>query len=128
MRSIINVLVIFLCVAANVFGQNAASVWTPEMQIKVKAIGAPRVSPDATRVAYTVVNEVMAADKSEYVTQIWLASTDGKENVQLTFAEKSSTNPKWSPDGKWLAFTSTRKDNKNNLYLLRIAGGEAEML
>lgn len=128
MRSIRNIFVTVLFLAFNMAGQNPGNVWTPEMQVKVKAIGAPRVSPDAARVAYTVVNEVMAADKSEYVTQIWLASTDGKDNVQLTFGDKSSTNPKWSPDGKWIAFTSTRKDNKNNLYLLRVAGGEAEML
>lgn len=96
------------------------------MQIKVKALGSPRVSPDGSRVVYTVAGEVMSADKSEFVTQIWLATSDGKENSQITFAEKSSTNPKWSPDGKSLAFTSTRKDNKNNLYVLRLIGGEAE--
>ena len=106
----------------------AQTTWTPEMQIKVKGIGSPRVSPDATRVVYTVSNEMMTADKSEYVTQIWLATADGKQNDQLTFGEKSSTNPKWSPDGKWIAFTSTRKDNKNNLYLLRVSGGEADAL
>ena len=109
-------------------GQTSTAVWSPEMQLKVKAIGTPRVSPDAARVVYTVANEVMTADKSEYVTQIWLATTDGKENMQLTYADKSSTNPKWSPDGKWIAFTSTRKDNKSNLYILRVSGGEAEML
>jgi dipeptidyl aminopeptidase/acylaminoacyl peptidase len=105
-----------------------ANVWAPEMQVKVKAISSPRVSPDTARVVYTISNEVMTADKSEYVTQIWLATTDGKDNTQLTFADKSSTNPKWSPDGKWIAFTSTRKENKSNLYVLRISGGEAEML
>ena len=105
-----------------------AQSWSPEMQVKVKALANVQVSPDAAKVAYTVSNEVMTADKSEFVTQIWLASTDGREAHQLTFADKSSTNPKWSPDGKWLAFTSTRKDNKSNLYLLRIEGGEAEAL
>ncbi|HYN82926.1 MAG TPA: S9 family peptidase [Gemmatimonadaceae bacterium] len=94
----------------------------------MKTIANPRVSPDGGRVVYTINDAVMTADKSEYVTQIWLASTDGRENFQITFAEKSSTNPKWSPDGQLIAFTSSRKDNKNNLYVLRVAGGEAEQL
>ncbi len=106
----------------------AQSAWTPEMQVKTRAIGTPRVSPDGKRVAYTVNEAVMAADKSEFVTQIWVATTDGKENYQITFGEKSSTNPKWSPDGSLLSFTSNRKDNRNNLYYLRLAGGEAEAI
>ena len=122
------VLSIFLLMVSVGSGQSISSGWTPEMQLKVKALGTPRVSPDGSKVVYTVVSEVMTADKSEYLTQIWLGSTDGKENAQLTFADKSSTNPKWSPDGKWIAFTSTRKDNKSNLYVLRVGGGEAEML
>src|SRR3712207_6237196 len=102
--------------------------WTPELQIKVRAVGAPRVSPDGRRVVYTVSDAVTTADRSEYVSQVWMASADGKDNVRLTYADKSSSNPKWSPDGNWIAFTSNRKDNKNNLYLLRVSGGEAEML
>ncbi len=109
-------------------GINAQEAWTPEMQTKVKTFGAPRVSPDGKRVAYTVIHETMSADKSEYVTQIYLASTDGKDSFQVTYGEKSSTNPKWSPDGMSLAFTSNRKDNRNQLYLLRLNGGEAEPL
>lgn len=118
----------FFVVAFLAFSVQAQNAWTPEMQLKVKALGAPRVSPDGKRVVYTIVNEVMTPDKSEFVTQIWMASADGKENVQITFGDKSSTNPKWSPDGNWIAFTSNRKDNKNNLYLLRLSGGEAEPL
>ena len=98
------------------------------MQVRTKAIGTPRVSPDTNRVVYTVSDAVLTTDKSEFVSQLWLASIDGKESYQLTFAEKPSTNPKWSPDGKWIAFTSTRKDNKSNLYVLRASGGEAEMI
>jgi dipeptidyl aminopeptidase/acylaminoacyl peptidase len=105
------------------FGQAA---WTPEMQLKTRAVGSTRVSPDGKRVVYTVNEAVMTADRSEFVTQIWLATSDGKENYQLTFGDKSSTNPKWSPDGNSIAFTSNRKDNKNNLYILRLMGGEAE--
>lgn len=107
---------------------SSPAAWTPELQIRTRTVGSARVSPDGKRVAYTVVDAVMAADKSEMVTQIWLATADGRENSQITFNEKSSTNPKWSPDGSAIAFTSNRKDNKNNLYLLRLSGGEAEPL
>ena len=105
-----------------------AQTWDPEMHLKLKAVGTPRVSPDGKRVVYTVNEAVMTADKSEFVTQIWLANIATKQNTQLTFGEKSSTNPKWSPDGNWLAFTSNRKDNRNQLYLLSMNGGEAEPL
>jgi len=106
----------------------AQASWTPETQVKTRAVGTPRISPDKTRVVYTINEAVMAADKSEFVTQIWMASTDGKQNFQITFGEKSSTNPKWSPDGSMIAFTSNRKDNRNQIYVLRVAGGEAEQI
>jgi dipeptidyl aminopeptidase/acylaminoacyl peptidase len=105
-----------------------AQTWDPEMHLKFKAVGTPKVSPDGKRIVYTVNEAVMTADKSEFVTQIWMGDIAAKQNVQLTFGEKSSTNPKWSPDGNWIAFTSNRKDNKNNLYVLNLNGGEAEPL
>jgi len=105
----------------------AQSAWTPEMEMKVKTVAAVRVSPDGKKVAYTVSGPVMTPDKSEFVTQIWLANTDGSEAVQLTYAEKSSDNPRWSPDGKMLAFASGRS-GKTNLYVLRLIGGESEQL
>ena len=111
-----------------VTAQTSVAVWEPEMQLKVRAVGTPRVSPDGKRMVYTVSEAVTTPEKSEFVSQIWLATIAAKENVQITFGDKSSTNPKWSPDGNWIAFTSNRKDNKNNLYLLSLNGGEAEPL
>jgi dipeptidyl aminopeptidase/acylaminoacyl peptidase len=129
MRFLVTITIAFFLFASPVPAQtDAPAAWTPELQMRVKTLGAPSVSPDGKRVLYTVVDAVSAPDKSEFVTQIWLATTDGKENYQITFGDKSSTNPKWSPDGNWIAFTSNRKDNKNNLYLLRLQGGEAEPL
>jgi dipeptidyl aminopeptidase/acylaminoacyl peptidase len=115
-------LVVLFIVSAN------AQTWDPELQLKLKAVGSPRVSPDGKKLVYTVNEAVMTADKSEFVTQIWVADLTTKQNIQLTFGDKSSSNPKWSPDGNWIAFTSNRKDNRNNLYVLSTSGGEAEPL
>ncbi|HEX5702200.1 MAG TPA: S9 family peptidase [Pyrinomonadaceae bacterium] len=128
MKSLAKTCATLLFIAITITAQNAPTTWTPELQVKTRGVGTPRVSPDGRRVVYTINDAVMTADKSEFVTQIWLASTDGKENFQLTFNDKSSTNPKWSPDGNWIAFTSNRKDNKNNLYVLPLRGGEAEQI
>jgi len=126
LRSVARVLLPVLLFALPVISP-AQGGWTPEQEMKVKAIAAVRVSPDGKKVAYTVSSALMIPDKSEFVTQIWVANSDGGAGVQLTYAEKSSANPRWSPDGSRLAFTSSRS-GKNNLYVLRLVGGEAEQL
>ncbi len=122
-RNLMVILVLFLLSLVC----NAQSGWTPELEMKVNAIGSVRVSPDGKKVVYTVNSSVMTPDKSEFVTQIWVGNIDGSEQMQLTYAEKSSDNPQWSPDGRMLAFTSSRS-GKSNLYVLRLVGGEAEQL
>jgi len=101
--------------------------WTVDEMMKVKSVGSTRLSPDGKRVAYTVTAAVMDGDKSEMLTHVWFANADGSDNFQLTQGEKSCSNPQWSPDGRWLAFTSSRS-GKGNLWLIRTSGGEAEQL
>lgn len=110
-----------------VYNSTAQTNWSPEQCLKIKNISSARISPDAGKVLYTVREAVMTDDRSEYVNQVWLCNADGSNAVQLTKGDKNSSNPKWSPDGKWIAFTSSR-DGKNNLYVLPVAGGEAEKI
>jgi dipeptidyl aminopeptidase/acylaminoacyl peptidase len=107
--------------------EKEAAVWTPEFTFKLKTVDQVRVSPDGKRVVYCVTEPVMTEEKSEYLTQIHLAQADGSGGFQLTFGEKSSGNPQWSPDGRYIAFTS-RRTEKSNLFVLRAEGGEAEPL
>lgn len=107
--------------------ETPASGWTPELMLKVRRVAHVRPSPDAKRVVYSVAEAVMTEDRSEFVSQIWISNSDGSNATQMTFAAKSSTNPMWSPDGKWIAFTSERS-GKSNLFRLRVAGGDAEQL
>ena len=117
---------IFIFYTSCVFAQTKLN-WTPEQCMKLKNISAVIPSPDGTKVLYTVREAIMTDDRSEYINNIWVCNSDGSNHIQLTKGDKNSANPKWSPDGKWIAFTSSR-DGKNNLYLLSTMGGEAEKI
>jgi dipeptidyl aminopeptidase/acylaminoacyl peptidase len=103
---------------------DAPQQWTPELMIQVRRIGSVQVSPDGQRVAFTVREAVLLGDKSEYVTHIHLNAANGGESKQLTRGEKSCDDPRWSPDGRWIAFLSNRI-GKKNLWLIDPDGGEA---
>jgi len=101
--------------------------WSPEQVLKIKNVSSAQVSPDGTKVVYTIREAMMTDDRSEYVNQIWISAIDGSNAKQLTTGDKNNSNPKWSPDNKLIAFTSSR-DGKNNVYTLPIDGGEAEKI
>ena len=88
----------------------------------------PQISPDGQWIAYVVSTVDVKADRSN--AHIWLSSYDGKTDRQLTYsAESSEGSPRWSPDGKFLAFTSGRPAGQgtrgNQIWLLSMGGGEA---
>src|SRR5271166_3996098 len=86
----------------------------------------PQISPDGQFIAYTLSSTSLKDDKSE--NRIYMLPTSGGEAIVLTSEGNSSEHPRWSPDGKFLAFLSERNEGKTQVYLLNRFGGEAQKL
>ncbi len=95
---------------------------------KIKLVSDPQISPDGKTIAFVLTTPDLESDKSH--THIWLVPADGALPAhQFTFGAGKDRAPRWSPDGKWLAFLSDREqDQGDQLYLMALAGGEARRL
>ena len=90
----------------------------------LKSIGSPEVSPDGKWVAYTLQSRDMEKDKRS--SQIWVVSTAGGDPVPMTSPEYSASNPKWSPDNRFLSFQASKGEKaKTQVWSLNRIGGEA---
>jgi len=86
----------------------------------------PQMSPEGQWVAYTMGMLNREEDKNE--ERIWMVPATGGDAIPLTAEEVSSSHPRWSPDGKYLAFLSARNEGKAQVWLLNRKGGEAQKL
>jgi dipeptidyl aminopeptidase/acylaminoacyl peptidase len=99
----------------------APKALTPETAIKRWSIGDVQLSPDGSRLALVVSEPAQAAGQRR---NIWLYDFRDKTLKQFTASPKADTRPRWSPDGRTLAFLSNR-DGETQVYLIPIDGGEA---
>lgn len=90
----------------------------------LKGVSNPEISPDGGWVAYTVSTDDVVEDRQ--VSDLWMTSWDGQTTIRLTSTPKASEHaPRWSPDGRFLAFLSSRGDSADadQLWLLSRRGG-----
>src|SRR6266568_283816 len=92
--------------------------------IKMRRVAEPQISPDGKWVAYTVARPDMDANRN--ATNLWMVSTTSGAPQQLTQSGHDSS-PVWSPNGKTIAFLSSRSGD-SQVYLLSLEGGEAQKL
>jgi dipeptidyl aminopeptidase/acylaminoacyl peptidase len=109
------------------FGQQTGQLLiTVDDYFQVREVADPQITGDGQWVAYTVTTHSLRGDKNE--TRIWMVPAAGGEAIPLTAEGVSSWHPRWSPDGRYLAFLSDRKDDKDQVWVLDRRGGEAQRL
>ena len=95
--------------------------------LRINGVSNPRISPDGSRVVYTVSEIKMEKDKEwKQVTQLWVVPTGDGHARQFTRGDKSASQPEWSPDGSMIAFLCDReKDGERQVWMMLADGGEA---
>ncbi|MCD6335028.1 MAG: S9 family peptidase [Candidatus Latescibacteria bacterium] len=101
---------------------------TPEEVVAIKGVSDPRLSPDGKRVVFVVSEPVMEEEESRVKQNLWMVPTERGKSRRFTHAPKKDTAPRWSPDGKIVAFLSDREGDKAQVWLIPLDGGEAEQL
>ena len=98
--------------------------FTVEDMVAMERVGHPVLSPDATRVVYTV--RTTNLDKNRGNTQLWMIDLRAPNAAprQLTRGDASAGDPQWSPNGDAIYFLSSRSGS-SQVWQLPLNGGEA---
>jgi len=117
------VLLVALCLGAAAPAQKRAITF--EDLAAMSRVAEAQISPDGKWVAYSVGTPDLEANRIP--RNLWLAATDGSEAPRQLTRSGRDSHPRWSPDGKRIAFVSTR-DGAPQIYLISVEGGEATKL
>ena len=112
---------------AAVAGANAVAAprgFTVEDLVAMERVGAPVLSPDASRILYTVRTTDLAKNRGHF--EVWMVDLKAAQSTprMITKDDASSTDPEWAPAGDAVYFLSARSGS-NQVWRQPIAGGEA---
>src|SRR5215813_1008810 len=139
-KTVVSLCCLLTCFALNASVGQAQSLRgvTPEDYFAFEFISDPNISPDGKLVAYVVTKIDRAQNRRN--SSIWMVATDGSRGPwRFTTSPQNSNSPRWSPDGKSIAFISSRAEStapassaadqpRNQVWLLSMAGGEAKRI
>lgn len=100
----------------------SAEPFSADHLVRLDRVGAPSLSPDASRVVYAVRTTDMEANKGRY--DLWWTRVSDGQTHRLTSHEANDTDPAWSPDGKFIYFLSSRSGS-SQVWRIALDGGEA---
>src|SRR6185437_2620118 len=119
----------FLSIGMMLYAQTPAKrPLRPADIYRLPVVSDPQVSPDGKWVSYTLMT--IDSPKDSRNADIWMVSTDGSEDIQLTSSPDGESRARWSPDGKWISFLSSRGDEVKGaqVWLMDRRGGEGKRL
>ena len=127
-RRLSSVSILVFAATAALVAQPAKRRFNLDDLARINDVRDPQCSPDGQAVAYVVSTIDVKEDKSN--SHVWMIGYDGSHDRQVTSSQDSESSPRWSPDGTYLSFTSSRpgKAKGNQVWLLDRSGGEAFQL
>jgi dipeptidyl aminopeptidase/acylaminoacyl peptidase len=94
---------------------------------RLPAVSDPQLSPDGKWVSYTL--STMDSIKDSRNSDVWMVSWDGGQDIQLTSSPEGESRARWSPDGRYISFLSSRQESKGSqVWLMDRRGGEGKRL